>query len=98
MAYELDPYGVESAALLKAVDFRNANVLEIGTGDGRLTMRYLNDVASVVGVEPKFDDLESAVRKCEEKQRCPATFVQAKSESLPFRGNSFDIAVLAWSF
>ena len=39
MGSELDPKGVETRAVLSAADFRDARVLEIGCGDGRVTFR-----------------------------------------------------------
>ena len=37
MATEVDPAGIMPGAILKTADFREARVLEIGAGDGRLT-------------------------------------------------------------
>jgi hypothetical protein len=37
LATEVDPAGVMPRAILKAANFRDARVLEVGAGDGRLT-------------------------------------------------------------
>ena len=37
-------------AVLKAADFRDASVLEVGAGDGRLTYQYAAEARSVVEV------------------------------------------------
>lgn len=97
MGFELDPDGTEFKALLRMADFEAARVLEIGIGDGRLTMRYAGEAASVVGIEPKEDDIRKALVTCRADRRCEVNFVQAKAEALPFCGNAFDIAILAWS-
>ena len=97
MATELDPDGIESKALLGAADFDNARVLEVGTGDGRLAFRYANASALVVGIEPGVKELASALHASPPDLRRRVTFVQATALALPFRENTFDIGVLAWS-
>ncbi len=97
MASELDPEGVESRALLQATDFKNARVLEVGAGDGRLAFRYANASAFVVGIEPQAKELASALEACPSHLRQRIRFLQATALALPFRNGSFDIAVLAWS-
>ena len=97
MASELDPDGEESRALLQATDFNNARVLEVGSGDGRLAFRYANASAFVVGIEPQQKDLATAVEACPLHLRQRVSFLQATALALPFRNESFDIAVLAWS-
>ena len=97
MARELDPGGAESRALLESADFKNARVLEIGSGDGRLAYRYLDESACVVGVELEADEILAARKACPEHLRHHISFVQATALQLPFRSNTFDIAELAWS-
>jgi hypothetical protein len=49
----LDPEKNESHALFTLpVTWTGASVLEIGSGDGRLTWRYAGKVAHVVAIEP----------------------------------------------
>jgi ubiquinone/menaquinone biosynthesis C-methylase UbiE len=97
MASELDPHGVESRALLEAVDFDKARVLEVGSGDGRLAFRYANASAFVVGIEPEAKELAAARSACPPELRRRVSFVQATALALPFSSDTFDIAVLAWS-
>ena len=48
----LDPEGNESNALFNLpVAWTDASVLEIGSGDGRLTWRYADKVARVLAIE-----------------------------------------------
>ncbi len=96
MATELDPDGVESQVLLQAADFSNARVLEVGSGDGRLAFRYANASAFVVGIEPQEKELAAAVKACTPHLRQRVSFLRASAFALPFRKESFDIAVLAW--
>jgi ubiquinone/menaquinone biosynthesis C-methylase UbiE len=97
MPTQLDPHGVESAALLEAAPFNQARVLEVGSGDGRLAFRYATASASVVGIEPDATALASARGACPADLRRRVSFVQATALALPFRSATFDIAVLAWS-
>ena len=97
MPSELDPHGVESSTLLEAADFNKARVLEIGSGDGRLAFRYAGASAFVVGIEPELKEIASALEVCPSDLRQTISFVQATAQALPFRAESFDIAVLAWS-
>jgi hypothetical protein len=56
MTILLDPKGNESNALFRLpIPWTGASVLEIGSGDGRLTWRYADRVAHVVGLEPDGD-------------------------------------------
>ena len=97
MASELDPDGVESRTLLQATDCSNARVLEVGSGDGRLAFRYAKASAFVVGIEPQEAELAAAVDACASDLRQRVSFLRASALALPFRNETFDIAVLAWS-
>ena len=97
MASDLDPSGVESRALLKAADFNGARVLEVGSGDGRLAFRYASASAFVVGVEPDLEGITEALENCPADLRTRISFVRSTVLALPFRSESFDTAVLAWS-
>src|SRR4030067_350670 len=56
MAIQIDPEGNEIAVLIDlAGDFTAKNVLEIGSGDGRLTWRYAGRAGHVIGIEPKAE-------------------------------------------
>ncbi len=97
MVKQLDPFGVESRALLQAADFSDARVLEIGSGDGRLAFRYANTSASVVGIELQAEELSSAQGTVPPHLQRRVHFVQATALAPPFRSQAFDIAVYAWS-
>lgn len=97
MTSELDPQGAEPEALLQAADFLNARVLEIGSGDGRLTFRYAEAVRLSVGIDPAVKEIARAVAACPFNLRRRLSFLPASAITLPFRDGAFDIAVLAWS-
>ena len=51
MSTEIDPAGVMPRAIQKAAEFRDALVLEVGAGDGRLTFQYAAEPRSIVGID-----------------------------------------------
>lgn len=52
MTVDVDPQGYEAGAIFALADFAGRRVLEIGSGDCRLTWRYAHQAARVVAVEP----------------------------------------------
>jgi ubiquinone/menaquinone biosynthesis C-methylase UbiE len=97
MATEIDPAGFEPSTILRAVDFRNARVLEVGAGDGRLTFRYAEEPRSVVGIDMKEPEIRSAAKTPPAGFRGDARFLCASATTLPFSDEEFDIVLLASS-
>jgi ubiquinone/menaquinone biosynthesis C-methylase UbiE len=97
MATEHDPEGREPQALLAAADFKNARVLEIGCGDGRLTFRYAGSAMRTIGIDTKPDDVSSAAKNCPSGLRDRLTFLHASATALPFHTETFNIAIFASS-
>ena len=99
MPMQFDPEGHETEALFALQpEWERARVLEIGCGDGRLTLRYARRAAHVVAIDPDADDIRAA------QAQLPADLanrVDYRAESIEsFRtrpGERFDIAVLSWS-
>lgn len=97
MASELDPQGAEPEALFDAACFFGARVLEIGSGDGRLTWRYAENCRHSVSIDPVIGETASAAARRPARLRGRSSFVPATAMALPFSACSFDIALLAWS-
>jgi ubiquinone/menaquinone biosynthesis C-methylase UbiE len=97
MAIELDPAGTEPRAILQAADFRNARVLEIGAGNGRLTFRYAAEPRSVLAIDNKEPEIRSAARGCRAQLREHMEFLCASATRLPFPAETFNIALFASS-
>jgi ubiquinone/menaquinone biosynthesis C-methylase UbiE len=95
MATELDPAGAEPRAILKGTDFRNARVLEVGAGNGRLTLRYARETKWIVGIDTNEAEIRSAARNCPAELREHLRFLRASATTLPFPGETFDIVLLA---
>jgi ubiquinone/menaquinone biosynthesis C-methylase UbiE len=97
MATAIDPAGKELGALFGAAAFAGARVLEIGSGNGRLALRYAGVARSVVGLESRADDVAAAVAACCASPRDRLRFVRGTGVKLPFGAATFDIALFGWS-
>jgi len=97
MATEVDPAGVMPRAILRTVDFRNARVLEVGAGDGRLTFQYAAEPRFVVGIDTKEPDIRSAATGLRVDLLGHVQFLCASATALPFSAEQFGIVLLASS-
>ena len=73
-------------------------VLEIGCGEGRLTWQYAKETGSTIGIDLDADALRVAIIERPSDLESKVHFSLAKSEQLPFSKETFDMAILAWSF
>jgi ubiquinone/menaquinone biosynthesis C-methylase UbiE len=97
MATEVDPAGVMPRAILKAADFRDAHVLEVGAGDGRLTFQYAGAPRFVVGIDTKEPDIRAAAQSPGVQLHGDVQFLCASATALPFSAEQFGIVLLASS-
>jgi 16S rRNA A1518/A1519 N6-dimethyltransferase RsmA/KsgA/DIM1 with predicted DNA glycosylase/AP lyase activity len=93
MAIEEDPEEHELDALRAVVSFDGRRVLEIGCGDGRLTLRYAHAAASVVAIDP--DEESVAALAAERLPNVEARAIAADGIDLAPR--SVDVVLFAWS-
>jgi ubiquinone/menaquinone biosynthesis C-methylase UbiE len=97
MSPVLDPEGVHLAALRRLADFRGQRVLELGCGDGRLTVGIAADAAHVYAFDPDSDAVECA------RGSLPAEFAErvhyqvASGKEIEIEPHSFDLVVFSWS-
>lgn len=87
----------ETRFLRKLVDFTEKRILEVGCGEGRLTWRYAGSARQVMGIDPDRDALRVASYDMPSHLRKTTILACASSLNLPFPGETFDIALLAWS-
>jgi len=93
----LDPEGAHLAALHRLGDFQGRRVLELGCGDGRLTLGIAPDAASVLAFDP---DAEAVGRA---RQLLPAELAErvayrvASGKEIELEPLSFDLVVFSWS-
>jgi 2-polyprenyl-3-methyl-5-hydroxy-6-metoxy-1,4-benzoquinol methylase len=99
MTVRQDPENNEIHALRSMVDFTDANVLEIGCGDGRLTWRYAEEATRVTAI----DAFEPGIRRA--KENAPAHLRgHVKFEAVGFeefasrtKADAFDVTILSWA-
>lgn len=92
-----DPEEFETQNLLEMARLKGVSVLEIGSGDGRLTWRYAGYAGRVTTIDVDTDGLAAAYGTCPPGLAGRVGIVEAAGEALPFREGSFDMALLAWS-
>ena len=96
MSLQKDPERTETKYLHKFADLAGKRVLEIGCGDGRLTWQYAKSARFVAGIDLEANDLRVAT--IERPSDIPTSFARADSIHIPFSKETFDLAILAWSF
>jgi len=94
----IDPEGNETNALFSLpIAWTGKSVLEIGSGDGRLTWRFADKVAQVVALEPNAEKLAVALTK-QSPEFEHVRFVNLSFDTFAMTSKEkFDIAILAWS-
>jgi 16S rRNA A1518/A1519 N6-dimethyltransferase RsmA/KsgA/DIM1 with predicted DNA glycosylase/AP lyase activity len=99
MTVRLDPEGNETRALFEMEDFAGKQVLEIGSGDGRLTWLYADRAEHVTAVEPFAQSYERA--KSDLPPELEAHVELQNMAFLDFAARSenakFDTAIFSWS-
>ena len=98
MTLQTDIERNETNYLHKFADFDGKRVLEIGCGEGRLTWQYVKDTRFTIGIDADRDALRVATIDRSSDLESTAAFACSESERLPFPKETFDFALLAWSF
>ena len=98
MTLQKDAEQNETKYLHKFANFARKRVLEIGCGEARLTWQYAKETYSTIGIDLDRDALRVAAVDRPSDLEDRVYFSLAKSEQLPFSKETFDIALLAWSF
>ena len=98
MPINIDPEKSETQALFELCpDWSGKSVLEIGSGNGRLTWRYAGGAARVVTIEPNEDAyalaIENRPRQMEHVEMLNLGFDQFIRQNK----ERFDLALLSWS-
>jgi tRNA A58 N-methylase Trm61 len=94
----IDPEENESHAILNLpIAWTDSSVLEIGSGDGRLTWRFADKVAHVIAIEPDNEKHKTALADR------PIGFEYVEFLNLGLdvfvkqNKEKFDLAILSWS-
>jgi ubiquinone/menaquinone biosynthesis C-methylase UbiE len=90
------PPGVEVRLIERFVQLKGKRILEIGCGDGRLTLQFAPLATDVIAIDPSGPDIEAARRAAAAAGITNVSFREASAEKLPV-GGPFDVAVFSWS-
>jgi len=99
MTIRVDPEGNETSALFSLVDLSGKNVLEIGSGDGRLTWRFADKASHVTGIEPFAQSVALANQNIPHELKDRIEFHQAGVDEYAANAQeeSFDVILLSWA-
>ena len=97
MSRTLDPEQAHLAALRRLGDFRNQRVLELGCGDGRLTVPIAAEAAFVLGFDPDEEAVECARRSLPAELANRVAYQVASGDQFEVDPTPFDIALFSWS-
>ncbi len=93
----LDPEGAHIAALRRLADFGQQRVLELGCGDGRLTLGIARDAARVLAFDPAAGEVEKARQSLPCDLAARVEYRTASGASIAVAPHSFDLVVFSWS-
>src|SRR5712692_6539988 len=93
----LDPEGAHLAALRRLADFRGRRVLELGCGDGRLTVGIATNAASVLAFDPDAEAVERARSFLPAELAERVSYQVASGKEIELERLSFDLALFSWS-
>jgi ubiquinone/menaquinone biosynthesis C-methylase UbiE len=92
-----DPDGAEIRELGRLIDFTDRRVLEVGSGEGRLTRRYAAGTRSVLGIEPEGESVALARVDIPPELADRVSFRLLDATELDEPADAFDVAFLSWS-
>ena len=93
----LDPEGAHLAALRRLGDFDGQRVLELGCGDGRLTLGIAAEAVAVLAFDPDAEAVERARRFLPSELAERVAYRVASGEEIEVEPHSFDLVVFSWS-
>lgn len=93
----LDPEGAHLAALRRLAEFHDQRVLELGCGDGRLTLGLADDAAHVFAFDPDADAVDRARGSLPTELAERVTYRVASGKEIEIQPHSFDLVVFSWS-
>jgi ubiquinone/menaquinone biosynthesis C-methylase UbiE len=97
MALIIDPVKDEVRALRSAATWRGKKVIEIGCGDGRLTLRLASlGPARIEALEPTAEFIRTARQKLPKRFAEKVHYHVGHAEKLNYPPGTFDIAVFSW--
>ncbi len=95
--YRRDPERTEVRVLRRQVPLKEAHIVEIGCGDGRLTRRIAGLARAVVATDTNAALIARAKQLAPASLRKKVRYRLAAAENLRLPAQRFDVAILSWS-
>ena len=93
----VDPDGVEIATIRELVELEGRRVVDVGCGDGRISLALARHGAQVLGLEPDEDSVADARATAPADLRARVRFEVADAAQAELPKGEFDLAVFSWS-
>jgi len=93
----LDPEGAHLAALRRLGDFSGRRVVEVGCGDGRLTLGIAEEAARVFAFDPDEEAVAKARVALPAELESRVEYVAGAATEIEIPRGEFDLAVFSWS-
>jgi ubiquinone/menaquinone biosynthesis C-methylase UbiE len=93
----LDSEGAHLASLRRLASFEDMSVLEVGCGDGRLTVGLAEEAASVFAFDPDAEAVAAAKSSMPPDLAERVTFRAGSARHIEIPRTEFDIVVFSWS-
>ena|SRR5262249_3549905 len=97
MTYIVDPERREVRALERVARWRGRLAIELGCGDGRLTLRLAGLGARVLAIDPDRERIRAARRGLPERFAERIRYRVGRAGRLGALDQSFDLAVFSWA-
>jgi ubiquinone/menaquinone biosynthesis C-methylase UbiE len=97
VAWQIDPEGVELRTLRDLAPVDGLHVLELGCGDGRLTLQFAEEAASVLAVDPDADRIATAWGALPAELQAKVSFAVAEAAEVKAPRRQFELALFSWS-
>ena len=89
--------GREIAAFGGAARFRGKDVVDLGTGNGRLALEIARYARRVVGIDPDADSIRDARARADRLGIRNARLQVGDAARLDLGRDRFDLAIFSWS-
>ncbi len=93
----IDPASAEPEMIARVADFSGMRVLEVGSGDGRMTAMISNQAKSVLSIDPDEDAISGALKRAKDQGLHNVEYRVEDVCTIDLKPGEFDSAFLALS-